>query len=259
MSPKAQAAETRRTSPGTSLAKVRETTSKRKAPSSSAAPARKRLRGRLRVLDDDSDSEPDSGGLSDSSDTWTLQRRKTAARPDSTPVASKSRSLSLSRSSSKAPSPPPKRSPPRSRRAFAACSRATSRASSCPRFVGGCASVGEPHSTGDYSIVRSSGCVRYGGRVTILPDDIAAECSSHTASQSSRSALSSDESVATIVLSDGEAEVEDQPKSAEVTSSVPSTCPAVSSGSASTVCGVADGQNLVSFPLHTHNTYARRA
>ncbi|GMF37873.1 unnamed protein product [Phytophthora fragariaefolia] len=24
-------------------------------------------------------------------------------------------------------------------------------------------------------------------------------------------------------------------------------------------CGVADGQNLVDFPLHTHNTYARRA
>ncbi|GMF27858.1 unnamed protein product [Phytophthora fragariaefolia] len=148
MSPKPQAAGFRRLwfRRGTSLAEVREATSKRKAPSSSAAPARKRLRGRLRVLDDDSDSGSDSGGHTASSDTSNLQRRKAAARPDSTPKA----------------------------------------------------------------------------QATL-------------ASQSSHSALPSDESVVTIVLSDGEAEVEAQPKSVEVTSSVPSTRPAVSSGSASTV------------------------
>ncbi|GMF52097.1 unnamed protein product [Phytophthora fragariaefolia] len=266
MSPKAQAAETRRTSPGTSLADVREATYKRKAPSSSAAPARKRLRGRLRVLDDDLDSESDSGGPSASSDARTPQRGKTAARPDSTPVASESRLLSLSRSSSKAPSPPSKRSLPRSRRASAACSRATSRAVSRTSSP---ARGGVPASSSVYHCAKPLASRLDGRRVLDLsgaalqsvslvppvtaassgaPDASAAggvspsflatslqNAQATLASQSSRSALSSDEPVVTIVLSDGEAEVEDQPKSAEVTSSVSSTRLAVSSGSASAV------------------------
>ncbi|GMF36312.1 unnamed protein product [Phytophthora fragariaefolia] len=235
MSPKTQAAETRRTSPGTSLAEVREATSKRKALSSFAAPARKRLRG----------SESDSGDHTASSDTSTLQRRKIAARPASTPVASKSRSLSLSRSSSKAPSPPPKQSSPRSRRASAACSRATSRAvartsspvrggvtASSPVDSRASASLAPPVTTASFGApdATAAGGVSPSHLTTSLQ-----EAQATLASQSFRSALSCDESVATIVLSDGEAEVEDQPKSAAVASSVPCTRPAVSSGSASTV------------------------
>ncbi|GMF42357.1 unnamed protein product [Phytophthora fragariaefolia] len=251
MSPKAQAAETRRTSPGTSLAEVREATSKRKALSSSAARARKRFRGRLRVHDDDSDSESDSGGPSASSDTRTPERRKTAARPDSTPVASKSRSLLLSRSSSKGPSPPSKRSLPRSRRASTACSQATSRAvsrTSSPARGGVPASSSVDPCAEPLAPRLDSRCVLDLSRAALQSSSLAPPVTAASSgapdasaaggvslsllatsqqnalatltSQPSHLALSCDESVATIMLSDGEAEVEDQSKSVEVTSSV---------------------------------------
>ncbi|GMF52951.1 unnamed protein product [Phytophthora fragariaefolia] len=187
----------------------------------SAAPARKRLRGRLRVLDDDSDSESDSGGPSASSDTRPPQRRKTAARPDSTPVASNPARGGVPASSSVDPCAEPLASRLDGRRVLDLSGDALQSASLAPPVTA--ASSGAPD-------VSAAGGVSPSLLATSLQNAQAT-----LVSQSSRSALSSDESVATIVLSDGEAEVEDQLKAAEVTSSVSSTRPAVSSGSASTV------------------------
>ncbi|GMF45914.1 unnamed protein product [Phytophthora fragariaefolia] len=240
MAPKAQAAETRRTSPGTSSAEAHDTTSKRKAPPSSAAPARMRLHGRLRVLDDDSDSESNSGGHTAFSDTSTPQRRNAATRPDPAPVVPKARPLPPSDSSARAPSPPRKRSSPRSRDAFAARSRATSRVvlqASIP-VRGGVISSSQVDSHAARHTSRFESCrvldlsgaasqpanlappvpatplaapnaSAAGSVLPFLLTTSLQEAQDTLASQSSRSVLSSDVTVATIVLSDGEVEVED--------------------------------------------------
>ncbi|GMF18434.1 unnamed protein product [Phytophthora fragariaefolia] len=140
MSPKTQAAETRRMSPGASLAEVREATSKRKAPSS-----------------------PVRGGV-------------TASLPVN------SRTLPLA-------------SRLDSRRVLDLSGAALQWASLAPPVTA--TPLGAPDASAA------------GGVSPSLPTTSLQKAQATLASQSSRSALSSDESVATIVLSDGEVEVED--------------------------------------------------
>ncbi|GMF49699.1 unnamed protein product [Phytophthora fragariaefolia] len=242
MSPKGQAAESRRTSPGTSLAAARGRRLKRNAATPPRALVRKRVRRPLRVLDDDSESDSDSSVQESPSDPKKSGDAKAAVSvAPASLVASTSTSQvpqgsespsSASNSDRRGHKSPPLHSPPTpkirtktlSRDAFRpssphrggagafsrAASRAASRSSSPARGrvldLSGKVAAARSNPPPTPSSTHDSGGLSPGLLASTL-QDVRSSPTSHPLR--SLPALSSDESLATLVLSDDDVEIVD--------------------------------------------------
>ncbi|GMF53925.1 unnamed protein product [Phytophthora fragariaefolia] len=241
MSPKEQAAESRRTSPGTSLAAARGRRLQRKAATPPRALVRKRVRRPLRVLDGDSESDSASSVQESSPDPNTSGDVKTAVSiAPASLVASTSTSQALEGSESQSSASnsdrrghksTPSRSPSAPEIRTKALSRGASRPSGPYRDGAGASS-----SAASRTAYRTSSPARV--RVLDLSGKVAARSTSPPTSsgtldsggvshgllastlQAIRSsptlrplrslpALSSDESLATLLLSDDDVEIVD--------------------------------------------------
>ncbi|GMF31085.1 unnamed protein product [Phytophthora fragariaefolia] len=212
MSSKGQAAESSRTSPGPSLEATRGRKLKQKAATPPPAPTRKRFRRPLRILDDEWESESDFGVQESHSDPKKSVGAKVAVptAPASSP-ASTSQPLQRSDAPSPASSsdrrdskPPPLRSQSAPEFRSKASSRGASRASSPIRS--GAVVLPAARST---SSPTSSGALGSGGiSPTLLVSTLPGVHSSPTFHPPlSLPAISSDESLATLVLSDDDVEI----------------------------------------------------
>ncbi|GMF42904.1 unnamed protein product [Phytophthora fragariaefolia] len=185
MSPKEQAVESRRTSPGTSLAADRGRRLKRKAAAPPRALVRKRVRRPLRVLDDDPESDTASSAQESSSDPKTSGNVRTAvSTAPASVVASASTSHAPQGTESQSPASnsdrrghksTPSRSPSVPKIRAKAPSRGTSRPSSPRRDDAGASS-----SAASRAASRTSSPAR--GRVLDLSGKVAARSTPQPAS-----------------------------------------------------------------------------
>ncbi|GMF22528.1 unnamed protein product [Phytophthora fragariaefolia] len=195
MSPKEQAAGSRRTSPGTSLAAARGRRLKRKAATPPRALVRKRVRRPLRVLDDDSESDSASSVQESPSDPKNLGMRRLLFPSLQLLWWRRRRHLNSHRGGAGASS----------RAAFRAASRTSSPAPGRVLDLSGkVAARSTPPPT-------SSGTLDSGGVSRGLLASTLQNVRSSPTSRPLRSlpALSSDESLATLVLSDDDVEIVD--------------------------------------------------
>ncbi|GMF20221.1 unnamed protein product [Phytophthora fragariaefolia] len=199
MSSKAQAAESRRTSPGTSFAAARGRKLKQNAATPLPAPAHKRFRRPLRILDDDSEFESDSSVLESHPDpNKSVDANVAVPAAPASSTASTSHPLQCSKVPSSASSSDLrdcKPSPLRSQSAPEFRSKASSR---------GASRISSPIRARSTSSSTASGALGSGGASPTLLVSTLQDVHSSLTSHPPRSlpALSSDESLTTLVFSD---------------------------------------------------------